>query len=81
MRLLKVIKNPVTNHLPTGCRKIGMSFSATNVKHPKDIVPADEPIAIIVGAMAHGQVIITEKKGNKNYIKNTIFFILFLDKS
>ncbi|KAF7997277.1 hypothetical protein HCN44_005554 [Aphidius gifuensis] len=56
MRLLKIIKNPVTDHLPTGCRKIGMSFSATNVKHTKDIVPADEPIAIVVGAMAHGQI-------------------------
>ncbi|KAL9989642.1 hypothetical protein ACROYT_G004209 [Oculina patagonica] len=26
-KLLKVIKNPVTDHLPTGCRKIGRSLS------------------------------------------------------
>lgn len=56
MKLLKVIKNPVTNHLPVGCKKIAMSFSAKEVKNPRDLVPSNEPIAIIVGAMAHGQV-------------------------
>jgi len=56
MKLLKVIKNPVTDHLPVGCRKIAMSFSSKGVRNPKDLVPADEPIAVVVGAMAHGQV-------------------------
>lgn len=56
MKLLKVIKNPVTDHLPVGCRKIVMSFSANKVQNPRELVPADEPIAIVVGAMAHGQV-------------------------
>ncbi|XP_033226975.1 ribosomal RNA small subunit methyltransferase NEP1 isoform X2 [Belonocnema kinseyi] len=56
MKLLKVIKNPVTNHLPVGCRKIAMSFSAKEVKNPRDLVPSDDPIAIVIGAMAHGQV-------------------------
>lgn len=56
MKLLKVIKNPVTNHLPVGCKKIAMSFSAKEVKNPRSLVPSDEPIAIIIGAMAHGQV-------------------------
>lgn len=56
MKLLKIIKNPITDHLPVGCKKLGMSFSAKKVTHPREIVPADEPIAIVVGAMAHGQV-------------------------
>lgn len=56
MKLLKVIKNPVTDHLPVGCRKIAMSFSANKVQNPRELVPSDEPIAIVVGAMAHGQV-------------------------
>lgn len=56
MKLLKIIKNPITDHLPTGCRKIAMSFSSNGVKSPRDLVPGDEPIAIVVGAMAHGQV-------------------------
>ncbi|XP_043274581.1 ribosomal RNA small subunit methyltransferase NEP1 [Venturia canescens] len=65
MKLLKVIKNPVTDHLPVGCRKIGMSFSAKGVKNPKELVPADEPIAIVVGAMAHGQI-------KADYIEDTL---------
>ncbi|XP_031780376.1 ribosomal RNA small subunit methyltransferase NEP1 [Nasonia vitripennis] len=56
MKLLKIIKNPITDHLPVGCKKLGMSFSAKKVTHPRELVPADEPIAIVVGAMAHGQV-------------------------
>lgn len=56
MKLLKVIKNPVTNHLPVGCKKFKMSFSAGKVQHPREFVPKEEPIAIVVGAMAHGQV-------------------------
>ncbi|XP_077268674.1 ribosomal RNA small subunit methyltransferase NEP1 [Temnothorax americanus] len=56
MKLLKVIKNPITNHLPVGCRKILMSFNASKVLNPRELVPAEDPIAIVVGAMAHGQV-------------------------
>ncbi|XP_011500345.1 PREDICTED: ribosomal RNA small subunit methyltransferase NEP1 [Ceratosolen solmsi marchali] len=56
MKLLKVIKNPLTDHLPVGCKKIAMSFSSNKMMHPRDFVPENEPIAIIVGAMAHGQV-------------------------
>jgi len=56
MKLLKVIKNPITDHLPVGCRKIGTSFSATKIVQPRDLVPAkDEPFAIVIGAMAHGK--------------------------
>lgn len=56
MKLLKVIKNPVTGHLPVGCRKILMSFSSKEVKNPIEIVPENDPIVVVVGAMAHGQV-------------------------
>lgn len=57
MKLLKVIKNPVTNHLPVGCKKIGTSFSSKKVVNPRDIVPKEEvPIVVVIGAMAHGQV-------------------------
>lgn len=56
MKLMKVIKNPVTDHLPVGCRKIGTSFSAEKVINPREIVPNDDPITIVVGAFARGQV-------------------------
>ena len=67
MKLLKVIKNPVQDHLPVGCRKIATSFSATKVTKPRDLVLPDEPIAIVVGAMAHGKV-------NVDYSKLTPLF-------
>ncbi|XP_074642930.1 ribosomal RNA small subunit methyltransferase NEP1-like [Tubulanus polymorphus] len=55
-KLLKVIKNPVSQHLPTGCMKVAMSFSAKQVVEPKTLVPEDAPIVIVIGAMAHGSV-------------------------
>ena len=56
MKLLKIIKNPVQDHLPVGCRKISTSFSAPKVSKPHDLVLPNEPIAIAIGAMAHGKV-------------------------
>jgi len=56
MKLLKIIKNPVQDHLPVGCRKISTSFSASKVTKPHDLVLPNEPIAIAIGAMAHGKV-------------------------
>ncbi|XP_076441459.1 ribosomal RNA small subunit methyltransferase NEP1-like [Babylonia areolata] len=55
-KLLKVIKNPVTQHLPAGVKKIVMSFKASEVVDPKTLIPADEPVTLVVGAMAHGSV-------------------------
>lgn len=56
VKLLKVIRNPVTDHLPVGCRKVGTSFTGTKVADLKELVPSDEPIAIVIGAKAHGKV-------------------------
>lgn len=54
-----MIKNPITSHLPVGCRKIGTSLQAEKLIHPKELVPEDEsPIALVIGAMAHGSVCI-----------------------
>uniref|UniRef100_A0A8C6XWX7 18S rRNA (pseudouridine(1248)-N1)-methyltransferase n=1 Tax=Naja naja TaxID=35670 RepID=A0A8C6XWX7_NAJNA len=64
-KLLKVIKNPVTDHLPVGCAKIGTSFSAPQVTDMRDLVPTADPIAIIVGAFAHGSL-------NVDYTEKTI---------
>ncbi|XP_076453235.1 ribosomal RNA small subunit methyltransferase NEP1-like [Babylonia areolata] len=55
-KLLKVIKNPVTAHLPVVGKKIALSFNATEVVDPKTLIPADEPVTLIVGAMSHGSV-------------------------
>ncbi|XP_060578926.1 ribosomal RNA small subunit methyltransferase NEP1-like [Ruditapes philippinarum] len=55
-KLLKVIKNPVTDHLPIGCKKIGMSFKAEKCVDPRTLVPSDDPVVFVVGAMAHGSI-------------------------
>uniref|UniRef100_A0A0K8TM91 18S rRNA (pseudouridine-N1)-methyltransferase n=1 Tax=Tabanus bromius TaxID=304241 RepID=A0A0K8TM91_TABBR len=63
--LLKVIKNPITNHLPAGTKKYSTSFSGKLVKNCRELVPEDGPIAIVIGAFAHGSV-------NVDYIEGTI---------
>lgn len=56
LKLMKVIKNPVTNYFPPGCKRLCMSFGATEVVMPKAIAPLDEPVVCVIGAMAHGSV-------------------------
>ncbi|CAE1299157.1 EMG1 [Acanthosepion pharaonis] len=55
-KLLRVIKNPINNHLPVGCTKLTMSFNAPLCKDVKTLVPDDKPIVFVIGAMAHGSV-------------------------
>jgi len=58
IKLIKVIKNPITDHLPAGCRKILMSYSSDGTpKRPSTLVPeSEEPICIVVGAIAKGSI-------------------------
>ncbi|KAM6214832.1 ribosomal RNA small subunit methyltransferase NEP1 [Rhynchocyon petersi] len=62
-KLLKVIKNPVSDHFPVGCMKIGTSFSIPAVTDVRELVPSSDPIVFVVGAFAHGKVSVeyTEK--------------------
>lgn len=54
---MKVIKNPITDHLPVGVKKIGTSFAGKKVHKCSDLVPQQEvPIVFVVGAMARGSV-------------------------
>ncbi|KAG9484734.1 ribosomal RNA small subunit methyltransferase NEP1 [Eleutherodactylus coqui] len=55
-KLLKVIKNPITDHLPAGCVKVATSFQGENLQCVRDLVPSEEPMMIIIGAFAHGSV-------------------------
>lgn len=57
VKLLKVIKNPITDHLPAGCKKILMSYSSEAARKPSALVPeGEEPIVIVVGAIAKGSI-------------------------
>lgn len=59
-KLLKVIKNPVTQHLPAGCGKYLSSFGADAAIHANEFalneVPDDKPVVVVIGAMARGSV-------------------------
>lgn len=56
-QLLKLIKNPITLHLPVGCPKYGTSSKAKKVIRPSELVPHEsdthKSVAIVIGAMAH----------------------------
>ncbi|XP_063902536.1 ribosomal RNA small subunit methyltransferase NEP1-like [Zophobas morio] len=58
-KLLKVIRNPVTDHLPPDCRKIGTTFKAekcVNIYEYVTTLPVDKPVVFYIGALAHGQI-------------------------
>ena len=64
-KLMKVIKNPITDHLPVGCKKFTMSFAGELVPNCRDLVPkTEEPIALAVGAFAHGNIKADYSEGN-----------------
>lgn len=75
IKLLKVIRNPVTDHLPVGCRKLNTSFSSAKLVDPRDLVPENEPMVFVVGAMAHGQVSLftSHRVDNRNIAGLTVF--------
>ncbi|XP_002129084.2 ribosomal RNA small subunit methyltransferase NEP1 [Ciona intestinalis] len=56
VKLLKVIKGPVSNHFPAGCQRIGTSYSVSDIVDVREMVPPDKPIVFVVGAMAHGAI-------------------------
>ncbi|EDQ91515.1 uncharacterized protein MONBRDRAFT_15167 [Monosiga brevicollis MX1] len=58
-KLLKVIKNPITDHLPTGCLKIGTTYQAKKLVRARDFATKnamDKPVCVVIGAIAHGQL-------------------------
>ena len=55
-KLIHVIKNPITDHLPPNCRKVTLSFDAEVVR-VRDYVKSlnnNESICVFIGAMAKG---------------------------
>ncbi|THU53033.1 hypothetical protein C4D60_Mb10t10170 [Musa balbisiana] len=67
-KLLNVIKNPVTRHLPVNSRKIGLSYSSEKLVNLCNYVAAasdDATLVFVVGAMAHGVI-------DKEYIDDFI---------
>lgn len=56
-KLLNIIKNPITDHLPTCCQRIGLSADAPVVRLHEwaAALPSDQTVVFFVGAMAHGK--------------------------
>eukprot|EP01041_Mallomonas_annulata_P007368 gene7368-15048_t len=56
--LLRVVKNPISRHLPAGAQCYGMSHKGTlfNPVHFAAGLPDDKPIVFIFGAMASGSI-------------------------
>ena len=71
VKLLKVIKNPITDHLPPGCLKITTSFAAEETLNPADLSKDDMPIVFVVGAFAKGSV--------RNFFLNLIMMPIIKD--
>ncbi|XP_055380512.1 ribosomal RNA small subunit methyltransferase NEP1 [Condylostylus longicornis] len=64
-KLMKVIKNPITDHLPVGCKKYTMSFTGKLVKNCKEFAPENnEAIVFVIGAFAHGNVNVDYTEGS-----------------
>jgi rRNA small subunit pseudouridine methyltransferase Nep1 len=55
-KLLRVIKNPISDHLPPNCRKVTLSFDApvTRVRDYIEGLNPSESVCVFVGAMAKG---------------------------
>jgi len=73
-KLLKVIKNPVSQYLPPNCRKVTLSWEAPvmNVREYISELEDNESICVVVGAMARGKDDfadgwVDEKIGVSNY--------------
>ena len=66
--LLKIVKSPVTRHLPTNCRVIGTSVAGTLVDAHDFVktLPQNDPLVFIFGAVAHGNA------GAPSYAEETV---------
>jgi len=60
--LLRVIKNPVTRHLPAGAHIYGLSCTGElyNPHHFASALPDDAPIVFIIGAMSTGHITLND---------------------
>lgn len=60
--LLKVVKNPISRHLPPGCKVYGMSVTG-NLYNPMALacaLPESKPVVFVIGAMAAGHITVAQ---------------------
>ncbi|PHH79968.1 hypothetical protein CDD80_3253 [Ophiocordyceps camponoti-rufipedis] len=73
-KLLRVVQNPITDHLPHRCRKVTLSFDApvVRVRDYIEMLDPKESICVFIGAMAKGadtfaDSVVDEKISISNY--------------
>ncbi len=56
--LLRVVKNPVTAHLPIGASVVGLEVTGELVDafDLPSRLPADRDVVFVIGAMSHGNI-------------------------
>ena len=56
-KLLRVVKNPITDHLPPNCRKVTLSYDAevVRVRDYIEDIGLKQSVCVFVGAMAKGK--------------------------
>lgn len=59
-KLMSVVKNPVSNHLPVGSRKMLMSYNVPELTLPNKLVSpdTDEPLVLVIGGIARGKIVV-----------------------
>jgi len=68
--LLKVLKNPISRHLPAGAQCYGFSAAGSihSPMHFASILPEDSPVVLVLGAMAVGSI----RKEDHPYMQDMI---------
>lgn len=74
--LMRVIKNPISRHLPPNCQCYGFSQKGSlhNPSHFAASLPDDKPIVLVFGAMASGSI----AKEDHPYVSDLFTSLLFL---
>ncbi|KAF8114743.1 hypothetical protein N665_0034s0082 [Sinapis alba] len=75
-KLLRMIKNPVTNYLPSNSRKKGFSYSSEKlVNMPKHLAAVcnETDIVFVLGAMSQGKI---DCHHIEDFVARIVFFLL-----
>eukprot|EP00761_Pharyngomonas_kirbyi_P006944 gb/GECH01006953.1/.p1 GENE.gb/GECH01006953.1/~~gb/GECH01006953.1/.p1 ORF type:complete len:238 (+),score=24.56 gb/GECH01006953.1/:1-714(+) len=56
--LMRVIKNPITDHLPPGCRRLACSKEGKLVRVSEFVntLPPEKPTVFVIGGFSHGKL-------------------------
>ncbi|XP_016955827.1 ribosomal RNA small subunit methyltransferase NEP1 [Drosophila biarmipes] len=57
LKLMRVIQNPISDHLPVGCKRYALSAAGKPLRNLGDLVPKEEePVVVVMGSYAFGNL-------------------------